>query len=297
MSPDPSLRGKALADTLAELEQQVRAQPSELKHRVFLFQLLAILGQWDRALAQLDVAGELDGAALAMVQTYRAALQCEVLRTEIFAGRRMPLIFGDPESWIALQLEALRLSAEGHHAKAKELRDQAFAEAPATPGTIPPAQLGPHGETAPSDADQSTRFEWIADADVRLGPMLEAIVNGRYYWVPFHRIRTIEIDAPADLRDMVWMPARFEWANGGQSVGLIPTRYVGSEASEEDEIRLARRTEWQEHPADTWVGRGQRMLATDAGELPLMDVRRIDLEPAIQAGPPSPAEPTEIARG
>ena len=31
-------------------------------------------------------------------------------------------------------------------------------------------------------------FEWVADADSRLGPVMEAIINGRYYWVPFARL-------------------------------------------------------------------------------------------------------------
>ena len=31
-------------------------------------------------------------------------------------------------------------------------------------------------------------FEWIADADSRLGPLLEVILEGKYYWAPFCRI-------------------------------------------------------------------------------------------------------------
>ncbi len=59
--------------------------------------------------------------------------------------------------------------------------------------------------------------------------MLEAMVDGKYYWVPFHRLRTLDIEPPADLRDQVWMPAHFVWTNGGESFGFIPTRYPGSE--------------------------------------------------------------------
>ena len=39
----------------------------------------------------------------------------------------------------------------------------------------------------------------------------------------------ITIDEPEDLRDVVWMPAHFQFDNGGESVALIPTRYPGSE--------------------------------------------------------------------
>lgn len=45
---------------LKYLQDGVRANPSDSKLRVFLFQLLSVLGQWDRALNQLNVAAELE---------------------------------------------------------------------------------------------------------------------------------------------------------------------------------------------------------------------------------------------
>ncbi|HEY1392552.1 MAG TPA: tetratricopeptide repeat protein, partial [Methylibium sp.] len=41
-------------EALAELQAQVRARPGEVKLRILLFQLLAVLGQWQRAAQQLD---------------------------------------------------------------------------------------------------------------------------------------------------------------------------------------------------------------------------------------------------
>ncbi len=134
-------------------------------------------------------------------------------------------------------------------------------------------------------------FEWIADADPRLGPMLEAVVDGKYYWVPFHRMRTLDIEKPADLRDQVWMPAHFVWGNGGESYGFIPTRYPGSELADDVTLALAKRTEWRE-AGDWFLGLGQRMLSTDAAELALMDIRRIDFRVlATAAAAPSASPP------
>ena len=256
-----------LPAALKALQETVRNDPSNAKHRVFLFQLLTVLGNWSRALTQLDVAGKLDATTMPMVQTYREAIQCEALRAEIFLGRRPPLIFGEPEQWVVLLLEALRLAGEGEHGKAALAREQAFDSAPASNGTV-------NGEA----------FEWIADADQRLGPILEAIVNGRYYWIPFHRIKQIDIDAPADLRDSVWMPASFTWANGGETVGLIPTRYNETISSEDNSLLLSRRTEWVGSESQAVSGLGQRMLATDAGEYALMDVRQINFADVANNG-------------
>ncbi len=83
------------------------------KLRVFLFQLLCVLGQWQRALTQLQVCGELDAGTLAMVNTYRDALQCEAVREAVFAGKTTPMVFGQPQTWVALLVEALQVDARG----------------------------------------------------------------------------------------------------------------------------------------------------------------------------------------
>ena len=261
MSADDLLRELKVDEPLTALQQQVRSNPADAKARVFLFQLLCVLGQYERALTQLNVAGDMDAGTLAMVQTYREALSCEALRLEIFAGRRSPLVFGDPEQWVALILQALALDADGNHAQASELRSQGFENAPTTSGEL-----------------DGQRFEWIADADSRLGPILEAVVNGNYYWIPFSRIKEIRTEPPEDLRDLVWTPAYFTWANGGETVGLIPTRYPGSEASDDPQIRMARKTDWAAAGEDSFVGYGQRLLATDVDEYPLLNVRHITLD-------------------
>lgn len=258
---------------LQSLQALVRAEPAEAKHRVFLFQLLCVLGQWGRALTQLNLAGELDAGTLGMVQVYRDALSSEALRTEVFAGRRSPLVFGEPEPWIALVIESLRLGANGDLTEAQALREQAFDQAPTTSGSI-------DGEN----------FDWIADADARLGPILEVIFNGRYYWVPFHRIAEIRLEEPVDLRDLVWMPAELKWANGGEAVGLIPARYPGSELSSDAQTRMARKTDWIDAGAGLFTGQGQRMLATDAQEYPLLQIKNITMN-AVPADASSPDAP------
>lgn len=248
------------AAALKLLQDQVRARPQDPKLRVFLFQLLCVLGQWDRALTQLNVAGDLDAGTQPMVQTYREVIQCERLRAAVLAGNKVPMVFGEPQPWLALLIEALLRDGRGEKAVGQQLRARAFDEAPATSGKT--------GGQA---------FEWIADADTRLGPVLEIIVNGKYYWLPFSRLSRIEFEAPADLRDTVWMPAQFTFANGGEIVGFVPTRYVGSELAG-PACQLARRTDWQEPDSGHYIGLGQRMLATDAGEFAMMDLRTVELD-------------------
>jgi len=256
MNAEFSLRAGDPDEALRLLQDQVRTHPGDAKLRIFLFQLLCVQGQWERAFNQLDVAATLDPAAMAMAQTYREGIRCELLRAEVFAGRKSPMIFGDPDEWLALLIEALLREGQGEAGHA--LRQQAYDQAPVTPGVM-----------------DGQPFAWIADADMRLGPVLEAVINGRYYWVPFSRMSRMDIESPADLRDCVWMPAHLEFNNGGEVVALIPTRYPSSESSTDGLIKLARKTVWDERQDGFYCGLGQRLFSTDHADFGLMDIRDV----------------------
>ena len=121
-----------LQEALQLLQEQVRAQPADVLQRIFLFQLLCVQGQWERALTQLNVAGELDDSTLAMVSMYRQVIACERFREEVFLGNKDPVIFGKPEEWVALLIQALKLTAQGEYSKAQQIRTQAFDAVPMT---------------------------------------------------------------------------------------------------------------------------------------------------------------------
>src|ERR1017187_9054145 len=163
---EEDVRQGRLEEALAGLQAAIRKAPADPKYRVLLFQLMSVMGQWERAMTQLNVVGDLDGKALPMVQTYRTALKCEELRAEVFAGKRTPLLFGKPAEWAALLVQSLTLDAQGNAEQAAVLHAQAFEKAPTSSGKI-----------------DGQPCAWLADADGRLGPVLEAIVDGKYYWI------------------------------------------------------------------------------------------------------------------
>jgi type VI secretion system protein ImpE len=249
-----------LAGELKGLQVEVRAHPEDAKLRAYLFQLLAVQGEWQRALNQLQVCAQLSIEAIPMAQTYREAIRCEVFRGEVFAGKRAPHILGEPPAWIGPLIEALNKLTSGQVPAAEALRAQAFEQAPATGGAI-----------------DGQPFAWIADADSRLGPVCEAIIAGKYYWIPFERLASVKVEAPSDLRDVVWASAYLRFVTGATQVALLPARYPETERSEDDALRLSRMTTWRELGEDTYAGIGQRMWATDTGEYPLLDTREIAL--------------------
>lgn len=271
MTPEEHLKSGDLAAALAALQDQVRANPAEPRLRIFLFQLLCVLGDWNRAITQLKLSAEMDPSALMMAQTYREGLICEVYREKVFKGEKDPLILGEPEPWLAHLIEAQRHLAKGETKAAADLRAQAFEAAPMTAGTI-------NGQS----------FDWIADADMRLGPVLEVVINGRYFWLPFAQIHRIVVEPPEDLRDYVWTAAQLTLANGGEVVGLIPSRYVGTPQEGDDAARLSRATHWREVGEETFVGLGQRLLSTGEEDFALLDLREL-----VLGDPPEPEAPPD----
>ena len=258
MTPQDHLKAGDPAAALLALQDLVRAKPGDAKLRIFLFQLLCVLGDWNRAIRQLKVCGELDPGALQMCQAYREAIICEVYREKVFAGDKAPLVFGEPQEWLAWLIEAQKLLAQGQADAAADLRARAFDAAPATRGNL-----------------DGVEFAWIADADMRFGPVLEAVVNGRYFWLPFNQISAITFDPPTDLRDAVWTAANIKLANEGSVVAFIPTRYPYSGQRGTAGEQLARGTSWVDAGAETFVGTGQRLLSTDSGDVALLDARTI----------------------
>lgn len=252
--------GGDLTAALDQLQSQVRSNPSDVKLRVYLFQLLSVLGYWDRALTQLDVSLDLDKETLVMCQMYREAIRCEKLRLAVFEGHQTPLIFGEPQQWMALCIQALSLTINGEFAQARELRERAYDVAPVSEG---------HAD--------SQNFAWIADADSRIGPFIETFIGGEYYWVPFTQIQRMQFEQPQDLRDLVWSPCTFTWRNEGQVVGLVPSRYgpLPEVSVETSDLLLARKTQWQQLDQEDYSGLGQRTLITDQAEISLLDIRTI----------------------
>jgi type VI secretion system protein ImpE len=261
-SPQKFVIDGTLTEKLAAAQEKVRQSPSDVGLRVYLFQLQAVLGLWEKALIQLQAAATFDPGALPMAQIYREAIRAEVFRNEVFSAKRMPHILGEPPAWMAGMVESLKYVAAGDLLKAASLRQDALDKAPPIAGRI-----------------NDVKFEWLADADSRLGPVFEVIVNGRYFWVAQDSLAEIKIDAPVDLRDTVWAVCTLRLKNEGEQAALIPARYP-IRPSLADALLLARMTEWTNAGSDTWCGHGQRMLTSDSGDHALLDVRSITFDPA-----------------
>jgi type VI secretion system protein ImpE len=253
---------QSLAEQVAAAMDAVRAAPQAPAARMALFRLDCVCGNWARARAQLDTLSHLDAEAAAYIAHGLGLLAAEAERDAVFAGRTPPIAIGEPPEWLAMMVRALGHDAAGEAEAAAALRRRALEAAPACAGTA-----------------DGIDFTWIMDADLRLGPVLEVMTGGNYRWLPFIHLKSLRARPPETLRDLVWQPVELTLTNGGRLDAVVPVRYPDSHAHPDDAVRLARLTAWT-GPDDAQVGHGQRLLAIDTSDLPLLDIRKLDLAPA-----------------
>lgn len=252
----PSAR-PTLREEISAAMAAVRASPQAAAPRMALFQLACVVGDWERARAQLDTLAKLDPEYTLLARVYGRLIGAEATRRRVFAGAEQPVALGEPPAWLAMMAQALRLDDRGEAAGARALRERARQEAAARPGRI-------------EDED----FAWAMDADPRLGPTLEVVVDGQYRWLALDGLRELRAEAPRAMRDLVWQPATLLLAGGGELGVFVPARYPGSELEEDDAVRLAKETRWIDRDGEQW-GLGQRVLTTDLGDHAFLDLRRL----------------------
>ncbi|MFB3776381.1 MAG: type VI secretion system accessory protein TagJ [Bryobacteraceae bacterium] len=123
-----------------------------------------------------------------------------------------------------------------------------------------------------------TAFEFIEDADPRIGARLEVFAAGTYVWVPLAHVLSIEISPPQQLRDLLWTPAVVRLGPGmkGKDLGhvLLPVLAPFSYQHPDEAVRLGRQTVWMDEEGEP-IPYGQKAFLVDGEEFPLLEVREI----------------------
>lgn len=146
------------------------------------------------------------------------------------------------------------------------------------------SQLFPEGGAAPKPVSgniNGSPFEELLDADPRLGARLEVFAAGQYLWIPLEHVASVEISPPKRLRDLLWTPAVVQAgpAFSGLELGqvLLPTISPLSWQYDDPDVRLGRVTEWVALDDGTEVPVGQKLLLVDGEELPILELRTLEI--------------------
>ena len=229
-------RAGRLDEAIQALNGEIRSDPSDARARAFLFELLCFAGEFERAGKQLDAIALGGKEAEAGTLLYRAVLEGEARRKDMFTKEKTPPSTG---------IESVA-------------------------GTL-----------------NGTPFMAISDADPRIGPHLEAFVGGQYKWIPFAHLESIEVEEPKRLRDLLWIPAiaRALPEHGGADVGevLLPVLTPLVYEDDDADLKLGRVTDFRALEDGRVAPIGQKLLAVDDEEIPILEVRTLTLAAATEA--------------
>ena len=238
MNPQELYRAGRLTDAIKALSVELRDNPTDVRRRTFLFELLCFAGEYDRADKQLEVLGQAGPTSELGVLLYRSALYAERQRHDLFERAELP-----PE-------------------KEDELGRGGMANGSA--------------------------FSSFSDADPRTGARLEIFAAGNYMLLPLEHVASIQIPAPQRLRDLLWTPAavRTTAAFKGTELGevLLPVLAPFSWKHPDEAVRLGRVTVWEKPEGQEYqVPIGQKMWLMDDEEIPFLELRALEYNPASVA--------------
>jgi type VI secretion system protein ImpE len=256
-----------LQDAINAQIQSVKANPAEHAKRLFLFELLVFSGDLERARRQLAPINYTDPEIETALLNYRQLLDAEEARRKVFKDGVPPkfLISIVPEH-VNLRLEAINQLRAGHPAEAAKTLAKATEAAPASKGKL-----------------NDKPFDELRDCDDILGPVLEVMAKGNYFWVPLETVESIAMNAPRFPRDLVWIPARLDSKQGESGEMFLPAMYHGSHAEADDQIKLGRVTDWR--PASDngpVLGVGSKLFMAGDDTVGILDWRALvmDADPA-----------------
>lgn len=244
------------------LNHDVRAHPTDMQRRTFLFELLCFAGDYQRAARQLEAIGHQSSSADIGVQIYRNILTAEEARQRFFSHGLRPQFLFPPPAYTHFHLEALNRLRENRPAEARALLEQSEQSRPRLAGHL-----------------DGQAFADFRDADDLLAPFLEVIMHDDYVWLPFEQLKQMTIPAPQKLRDLLWLPATIEAHQGPVGGVFLPVLYAGSGTHDDDRVKLGRMTDWTSTDGGPVRGFGQRLFITDTDDRAMLEVRQVDFLP------------------
>lgn len=255
-----------LAEATAAQIAKVKANPTDNRARLFLFELFLFAGDLDRAKKQLEAVQYEKPEQLATIAGFREALDAEAKRRAVFAGTVEPNSLAPPPEHVRHRLAALKALAAGDAAKARALFDQAAA--------VTPVVLASVNEAAPAP---------LADIDGLFGTVLEVFGSGgAYAWVPLESVESLTFHAPATPRHIAWRPAHLVTHDGMDGEVQVLGLYPNTHLSADEELKVGRATDWTD---DANVSRalGGRAFAVGDATIPLVQLKSITIPAAPAA--------------
>jgi len=251
-----------LDEAVSAVTAAVKANPSDFDARWFLTELLCFSGELERADKQLDILFTQAAEAAMAIALFRQLIRAETSRREFYSQGRIPEFVDYATPAQQLHIEASLCLREGKPADAARLLAQADEQRPVVRGEC-----------------DGQRFEGARDLDDLTASFLEVLTsNGKYYWIPWERIDTIEFRAPERPRDLLWRRVRLIVRGGPDGEVFLPALYAGSERESDPAARLGRMTDFRQEGGGPVRGVGQKTILFGESDRPILELKSLSID-------------------
>ncbi|MBK8915510.1 MAG: SciE type virulence protein [Phycisphaerales bacterium] len=249
-----------LADAVKLATDEVRNAPQDVAARYVLAEMLCFIGEFERADNQLDTAVTLDPSKALSIIQFRQLVRGEQARQDCFTAGRPPQFLVDPSPGIRDRLGTIVQLRAGDVTAARAALER--AEAARSPR---------------SGSCNGKPFDDLRDADDTVADVLEVLTgDGRYFWVPFELVQSVQFEKPERARDLLFRQAELLTSADLNGPVFIPTLYAGTHRDPRDEMRLGRGTDWVgEGPVR---GVGQRVWIAGEEDPAILQVETIEMQ-------------------
>lgn len=254
-----------LQGALEAATTDLKSKPNDVGLRLFFAELLWLAGHLDRVDKQLEMISRQSTQGAVTLALYRQVLRGEIAREQVLREGRTPEIVAELPTSARLSLEALLALRLGQQDEAGRLLEQAEAARVAVSGTC---------------NDQA--FSDLRDLDDRVAGVLEVITStGKYYWVPWQSIESLEMEPPQVPFDLIYRRTQIEVTGGPNGEVYVPTRYVAA-ADEQlaDQLLLGRATDWVGEETGLVQGRGLRTWMVGEQDMSIMEIASLVISKA-----------------
>lgn len=213
---------------LEAIVNEVKAEPSNASKRAFFVELLCISGQYERADKQLNTLVTLEPQSAITVGTWRQLIRAAQARNDVYEKNTVPEVIEQPTPSIRCALDLLLAIKSDDEAQAKT----ALALMEAVKGE---SSFSVNGQ-------QVDAFRDLDDVNAYVLELLGT--NGKYFWIDYQQIESIELSELTRPLDTIWRRVTITLTNGSVGEAFVPAIYPS--VAEHETTRTGRETVWHE---------------------------------------------------
>ncbi|MCK5817730.1 MAG: virulence protein, SciE type [Psychromonas sp.] len=246
-----------LTEAIEYLETELKDDPLNTDYRSSLIEMLCIIGDLERADAQLDIIALKNPQFTVGATNLRQLLRAQQSRLDFINGKSVPELFNGTTPYS----EALvKLNIELHNGDDKSINDA--------------VDLFEEKREKIGCKVNDKEIKEFRDLDDTLGSFIEIFTtDGKYYLADLSDIQYIIFKPIASTIERVWRRVELCIKNGSTGEAHIPIVYANSKT---DAQKLGRETDWIDSTENVSIGLGLKTWFADDNLLVYSEMERID---------------------